>query len=247
MINPTTFSELENLFKQRIESDKSEFGTDSVYLPNPEICLNPEFCLIAMEPSVGKRGIEGTRKDVKQGFRNFLYSEEDFILHFCAYSYLCDNAFHYYITDVSKGAMRTLDANNTLREFRYQRWLPLLKDELSLLGNPKTIAIGHVLERQLNNLSFKPDYTILHYSWSNSRWIKKQYTEIADYFTKTGLDNIEGEPRHFATVLMERIGYTIEMRDQRLERRFHRLSNWKKALLVVYRHDFQRIRNGTIR
>jgi len=103
-------------------------------------CLTPDFCLIAMEPSV-KTGLEDARRDIQQGYRNFPHSEEDFILHYCAYSYFCDNDFRYYITDISKGAMTTNDARR-FRQDRYRNRLPLLQHELRLLGNPSTIANG---------------------------------------------------------------------------------------------------------
>jgi hypothetical protein len=242
MNNPSSFQELETLFRQRVNSDKKEFGTDSEYLPNPAICLTPDFCLIAMEPSV-KTGLEDVRKDIKLGYRNFLHSEEDFVLHYCAYSYLCKNDFRYYITDVSKGAMTTKDARQ-FRECRYREWLPLLKHELRLLGNPSTIAIGLVLKRHLSELLLEPNFAILHYSWSNSRWIQERYLKIKRESPLSDFDGIEPNLLDFADHLMQSIGYTKEMRGKRLIRLFQRtLPKWKKALLAVYKFEFQRIRS----
>ena len=78
-----------------------------VFLPNTEPEGPVQYVLICMEPSLGRwaRSADEARSKVEAGFRNFLFSMEDFILHFCARLYLCKPKERYHITDLSKGAM----------------------------------------------------------------------------------------------------------------------------------------------
>lgn len=239
-----TFDEFVDLCKQRVSIDRDKFGVDSEFLPNPEICLRPSFCLIGMEPSVKKGGLEQTRLDIQQGYKNFLHSEEDFILHYCAYTFLCNGLYDYNITDLAKGAMPTEYAKRTARA-RYPEWLPLLRSELKLLGNPKTIAIGNGLADQLEFLGFKTDYRILHYSWSNSKWIRNAYARINSHSPACYFTGIETTLKAFSEELMKRVGYSEQMREARLSKLFHRpLPLWKMALLALYKYEFQQIRNS---
>lgn len=77
-----------------------------IFLPNPEPSAPVHYVLICMEPSLGwwARSADQASARVRTGFRNFLFSLEDFILHFCAQRYLCGPAERYHITDFSKGA-----------------------------------------------------------------------------------------------------------------------------------------------
>ena len=76
---------LERRFKKQAISD------DCIYLPNSEPEVPVDHLFIAMEPSLGRwaRGrtdvdrIRNAHQKIGQGFRNFLYSFEDFLLHFC--------------------------------------------------------------------------------------------------------------------------------------------------------------------
>ena len=117
-------------FQQRVLQDVKDFGIDSVYIPNPIFTEKPLFALIGMESATGGKGVKEVAKNVNEGFKNFLTSEQDFILHYCAYTYLCKGQFQYLITDISKGAMLTKLASK-YRHRRYQAWCPLLKEELS--------------------------------------------------------------------------------------------------------------------
>jgi hypothetical protein len=107
-----------------------------------------DFVLIGMEPSIGGEGasiLDVARKKIKRGFKNFASSTEDFILHFCIKEYLCAGWGTYYLTDLSKGAM-SVRAAKSEREKRYEKWHPLLLDELELVAGQKAtpiIAIGN--------------------------------------------------------------------------------------------------------
>lgn len=78
-----------------------------IFLPNPEPEGPVDYVLICMEPSLGRwaRSPEEAKSKVDAGFRNFLFSTEVSILHFCIRHYLCKPTQRYHITDFSKGAM----------------------------------------------------------------------------------------------------------------------------------------------
>ena len=94
-----------------------------VFLPNPEPLRPVEYIFVCMEPSLGRwaRSANEARAKVEAGFRNFLSSIEDFILHFCIQQYLCEPTQRYHITDLSKGAMLVARAG-VARTQRYDRW-----------------------------------------------------------------------------------------------------------------------------
>src|SRR5205823_5284840 len=97
-----------------------------VFLPVAEPEGPAHYVLIAMEPSLGwwARSADEARSKVEAGYRNFLFSIEDFILHFCVRRYLCGAAERYHITDLSKGAM-LVERASLARSERYDRWFGL--------------------------------------------------------------------------------------------------------------------------
>ncbi|MBA3531588.1 MAG: hypothetical protein H0T73_06715 [Ardenticatenales bacterium] len=139
-----------------------------VFLPN----LTPEgpveYVLICMEPSLGQwaHSPEDARSKVEAGFRNFLFSIEDFILHYCARHYLCEAGEHYHITDLSKGAM-LVDHAAHARNQRYDRWYSLLQEELDLVApsNAAIVAVGNAVAQHLERRKFQRPFTqVIHYS-----------------------------------------------------------------------------------
>jgi hypothetical protein len=139
-----------------------------VYLPNFTPREPVDAVLIGMEPSLGRwaRTPEEAKQRVGAGFRNFMWSPEDFILHLAARRYLCGPGGTYHVTDISKGAMFGGDAD-IARLDRYARWGDLLEEELRLVAKPgaHVIAIGQdvynfLMRRRLGcNVS-----TVVHYS-----------------------------------------------------------------------------------
>ena len=149
-----TFSEkyaaLEREFQQQVENDNKELRIKSSYLPNLKPTGSVDYVLIAMEPSTGVPGKGGNNPSLIP--RNFSWSVEDFILHYCVRNYLCEDQETYHLTDLAKGSMTTRLANKQ-RRHRYERWYPLLKKELQLLAKPEVtrlIAIGKVVADFLN-------------------------------------------------------------------------------------------------
>jgi hypothetical protein len=136
-----------------------------VFLPNPEPEGPVHYVFICMEPSLGRwaRSADEARSKVEAGFRNFLYSIEDYIFHFSIRRYLCKSTERYHITDLSKGAMLVQRAGPA-REDRYDRWYPLLEDEINLVATPNAciVAVGKIVSRYLKRKAWKT----LH--WCNS-------------------------------------------------------------------------------
>jgi len=170
--------------KDRVELDNKEFGINSVFLPNPAICRNPKYCLIAMEPNDDENRLKELKNDLK-GYQNFIEGYKELIIHYCAHC----NLGEYYITDISKGSMTMADAKKK-RSKRYAKWKVLLKKEIELLRNGKKITIiplGSNVETYVKELWHNDpnvnvvDY-IYHYSQSNL-WRINKYSnskKIAD-------------------------------------------------------------------
>jgi hypothetical protein len=121
-----------------------------------------------MEPSLGwwaRGSADYARSRVATGFRNFLFSIEDFIVHFCARHYLCGPAERYHITDFSKGAMLVEHAGPARIE-RYDRWYPLLQEEIELCTSPGAgiVAVGNAVSRHLVHRGFRSFTQVIHYS-----------------------------------------------------------------------------------
>ena len=153
----------------------------SIFLPNLEPQNGVENIFICMEPSSGRwaKSIEDGRREVAAGFRNFTSSIEDMILHFCVSKYLCKNKPSYHFTDISKGAMTVQDAGRN-RERRYDKWMPLLTEELKLIAAPnaKIFAVGKPVWDYLNKNKAKHHFSyplehIIHYSPLNGNARKK--------------------------------------------------------------------------
>src|SRR5205807_561908 len=133
-------------------------------------------CLVAMEPSWGKLTTEEYQALINRGFKNFVASEGDSILQYCAYTFLCDRSFAYQITDISKGAMKTAVAS-VQRNIRYANWLSLLKQELEFFGNPALIAIGSTANYFLTKAGLKVRCSLTHFSQQNSGIFRKYYEQ----------------------------------------------------------------------
>jgi len=158
----SAYRELEMRMKALAQAD------GDVFLPVAEPEGPAHYVLIGMEPSLGwwARSAEEARSKVEAGFRNFLSSVEDFILHLCVRRYLCGAEERYHITDLSKGAMLVAHAGRARVE-RYDRWYGLLQEEVDLVTTRRAgiLAIGNVVARHLERRRFaRPLTRIVHYS-----------------------------------------------------------------------------------
>ena len=156
---------LEDRFRGQVECDRRKYEPEVKYLPNFPPSGPVDYILVAMEPSTGGSGRhEGPDPEPPL---NFSWSVEDFILHYCAREYLCHRGETYHITDLAKGSMPVEDAKHHRQE-RYERWYPLLRNELALLQKPgktRLIAVGKVVDDFLNKKDLcKQVERVLHYS-----------------------------------------------------------------------------------
>jgi hypothetical protein len=142
----TAYRELEERMKALAVAD------GDVFLPNPEPEGPVDYVFICMEPSLGRwaRSPEEAKSKVDAGFRNFLFSAETSILHFCIRRYLCESTQRYHITDFSKGAMLVKGAG-LARAQRYDRWYALLLEEINLVATSDAaiVAVGNVVFQHL--------------------------------------------------------------------------------------------------
>lgn len=139
-----------------------------VYLPNFAPSGPVDFILVGMEPSLGRwaRTPAEAAARIASGFRNFMWSVEDFIVHHAVRSVLCAGGRTYHITDVSKGAM-TVNKAQIDRRARYARWIALLDREVQLVARPNAqlVAIGRAVEKCLIGVDGARRCTsVLHYS-----------------------------------------------------------------------------------
>lgn len=171
----TAYLRLEERMKARAEAD------GDVFLPNPEPSGPVEYVFIAMEPSLGgwvrsrdeAKAKAEARAKVEAGYRNFVTSIGDFILHFSIRQYLCRPDQRYYITDLTKGAMWVKNARVESYK-RYDRWNDLLLEELDLVAasGAHVFAVGDKPDDYLKVRSFPKPMTkeiqysgkVIHYS-----------------------------------------------------------------------------------
>lgn len=215
-----------------------------VFVPNPEPEGVVQYVLICMEPSLGRwaSSKEEAEEKVQAGFRNFLYSMEDFILHFCARTYLCGPGERYHITDFSKGAMPVRRAAKARRE-RYDRWYGLLLEEIDLVAGPeaKIVTVGGKVARYLKQRGFDRRFTpIMHYSGRAARarntaieGREERFEEFRDGITKGDL--ITTAERAFDSA-----GVPARFRDATLTRLANgRLTTSRRKLLFIYKEAFE--------
>ncbi len=229
------FVAFRKLCEDRVGRDNIDFGITSFFLPNPFFTNTPTWCLVAMEPSLGGMSPETFQAQLDRGFLNFLWSEGDFILHYCAFTFLCRQAFDYHITDISKGAMNTAVANSQRAE-RYENWLVLLKHELKLLDNPTLVAIGSRANDFLRKKNFVVDRSVMHYSQNNSARFRDYYLNHPDNSVAT---TVHSTLKDFSAGLLDSLNYSSDLRDSILSRLFNaELSVWKKGLFLSYMDSF---------
>jgi len=139
-----------------------------VFLPSPEPLGPVDYVFVCMEPSLGRwaRDADKGKAKVEAGFRNFISSIDDAILHFSIRHYLCGPEKRYHITDLAKGAMLVKHASLARGE-RYDKWYGLLQEEIDLVTTPnaRIVAVGNVIDSYLRRRGFaKPIARIMHYA-----------------------------------------------------------------------------------
>ncbi len=222
----------------------------SIFLPNPEPKESAKYVLICMEPSLGRwaRSEKEAQKKIKAGFRNFISSIEDFILHFCLRNYLCYSSEKYHITDLSKGAMKTKQAN--LERFkRYDRWYPLLMKEIDLIAAPKAhfFAVGKDVFRYLQKKKFPYPFTyILHYSAQAARARNAGISGREKSFWVFAENINMNDILYVAKEVLKETSVSKEISDSIiLNLSKKNLTVSRKKLIFNYKIEFEKILNGS--
>jgi hypothetical protein len=200
-----------------------------------------------MEPSLGwwARSPEEGRAKIGAGFRNFVSSPEDFILHFCVRHYLCAPQQRYHLTDLSKGAM-LVDRANRARAHRYDRWFDLLLDEIALVAAPQAriIAVGDVVAKHLTRRRFaRPFARVMHYSGqaalARKRGIAGREAALSEFAKRISMDDIVVT----ANSVLRWANVPQELRIEALVRlQRTQLTESRRQLMFIYRQAFEAIR-----
>lgn len=219
-----------------------------IYLPNLIPRGKVKYIFVAMEPSFGQwaRNEEEAEGKIKNGFRNFILSWEDFIFHYCVTNYLSPS---YYLTDISKAAMKVKDAKE-LKNKIYDEWIELLKQEIEIVGQNdcKLIFVGKSVENFLKPkvLNRNIAKTVLHYSGQAARQrkeIPKKYPEDFKIFKKC--QNLCPDAiLDFAKNFLKENSISPQMRDWilgKLKNNRTKLSESRKELMFTYYRQFQKI------
>ena len=217
-----------------------------LFLPNPEPEGPVDYIFICMEPSLGRwaRSAEEAKLKVDVGFRNSLSSTETFILHFCIRRYLCESTKRYHITDFSKGAM-LVDGADQERTQRYERWYPLLQEEINLVAsNAAIVAVGKVVSQHLKRRGFRrPIKSVIHYSGLAGRARSAEIVGREEAFEAfRGSVSLEDVVATAEAVLRES-HMPIEMCNKELSRLSKsQLSTSRQQLIFSYKLAFESIR-----
>ncbi len=218
-----------------------------VFLPNPEPLGTVQYVLICMEPSLGRwaRSAEDTRSRVEDGFKNFLFSIEDFILHFCLRHYLCEPAERYHITDFSKGAMLGRHAD-IARPQRYDRWYPLLLEEIELCGpSAGIVAVGKDVCRNLRRRGFPRSFAqVMHYSGQAGLARRKAIVGREDSFRAFGGSVSLEAVLAVAEDVLQAAHVPSKIRDDTLSRLAKsELTTSRQQLIFNYKVNFESMRS----
>jgi hypothetical protein len=232
---------LESKFRCFAEQD------GDVYLPNIEPAGPVDCILVAIEPSFGRWARTKPEADARiaAGFRNFLGSLEDFLVHHAARTVWCRDGGSYHLTDLSKGAMLVAKARVD-RARRYDRWYGLLLDEIDLLAHGKTAvcALGRQVADALRTRRFPRQFVeFLHHSGQaglGRRRVLVGHEADFDRFAET----VTLAPvLRDAHAILEAAGIPDRLRAEILTRVGHSpLTESRKRLLFIYRTRFEALR-----
>lgn len=234
--------DIEKLMKLREEEQiltqelKNNLNEEIIYLPNFIPSNKVDYIFIALEPSLSTWG---DKEIIEQGFRNFMYSWEDFILHYCISNYLSKL---YYVTDISKMASRVRVAEK-VRNNVYLKWIELLKEEIKIIGkeNCKIVFIGNDVEKELiNKLNSKILGKIMHYSKRAASHRKTIPNKFPNEYLKFKKELKADKILNFAKLLMLNNDIPINIQNWIIERlkKGKQLTESRKKLMFTYYHAF---------
>ena len=241
------YAELECEFKEQVDRDNKELGINSSYVHN-FIPRGPvDYVLIAMEPSTGVPGGKDP-KGPKPISRNFYWSVEDFILHYCIRQYLCQDGKTYHLTDLAKGGMKVRLANKE-QQRRYERWYPLLKKELQLLTKPegtRVIAIGKVVDDFLKKKSLcERMERILHYARTAAGHRNKAIQNWRDQFPEFRQSVDKGAFQGSIEKILRDAGMDSYIPYRPEGDKSFTLTESRKMLMFLYKNRFKELRDAS--
>lgn len=231
------YAGLEERFRLQAETD------GDMFLPNVPPVGPVDFVFIALEPSLKRwaKSPNDARAQVAQGFKNFLFGFEDFIVHYCIRRFLCLPGQTYYLTDFSKGAMPVDSASRDRRE-RYDRWYPLLLEEVDLVSkrDAGVFAVGGAAAYYLQKKGFRHlSGRLLHYSGQaaahRKKYIQGREPEFEAFGATLGLDQIVDT----AKSALAEAGFSVELAEKTLARiRNSAFTDSRKELVFAYKVTF---------
>ena len=238
------YAGLESAFLEQVRLDNADGWPHAHYVSNFVSKGPVDFVLIAMEASLGggQPHDPATCECIDSKSKNFAFSIEDFILHFCIRRYLCQGGKTYHLTDLAKGQM-SADKAKHLQWQRWERWYPLLETELRLVAKPgaPVISIGKEVERFLMAQEIEKHVgSIVHFSKNNGKAQKKAaeeqpvaYDEFRSTVTASDLENtvrdvLKCEPN------------APDIKDTLSRLQIHsRFSEHKRKLMFAYKVKFE--------
>lgn len=245
--NLNNLIEQENEFAERaiekIRSNGKDFPV--VYLPNFMPDQEVDYIFVAMEPSFGKwSSVSQANNLINLGFRNFMLSKEDFLLHFAINNYLSSK---YHITDVSKLAMKIKDAGD-VRDVMYDHWLPYLESEIDVLSSKscKIISIGAKPSNELKKIfTTRYIYKIIHFSGAARGAREKYYERNIPRFSQFISEFNKEEVLIFSETFLKKKITNITVQDFIYKSGFMNLVNINDSdlkLLFSYKMEFEKIK-----
>ena len=148
------YSELEDKFKAMVDLDNRCHDIKSLFLPNVEPTGQVDYVLVGMEPGLSgcDKDFETAKQKIAEGkCENWGRYPQENTLVFAVWKYLCDeDKATYYFTDLAHGTMKA-GSKGTNDPSKYERWFPLLEEELGLVAKPnaKIISIGNTASKFL--------------------------------------------------------------------------------------------------
>lgn len=229
------YQALEERFRQHAVDESG------VYVPNIPPRKQADWIFVCMEPSLLRwnRSVDNPTAGLEPGARNFVSSPEDFILHYCARRCLAGG---YHVTDIAKGAM-TVKQARVAREQRYDRWYPLLLDEIQLVGSPnvRVVAVGgDVADYLVGRRVPFPLERVMHYSGLAARGrnalVSGREAEFQRYAATVSADDFRGT----AAEVLDSAAVPQVLRTQALARlRDGTLTESRLKLMFIYQQAFK--------
>ena len=215
-------------------------NSQQIYLPNTRPKEKVDYLFIGTEPSLGRWAInkEDAKEKIRNGFTNYAFSMEDFILKYAIENYL---SLSYLITDISKFAIKTRAFD---KRGNWDTWLPVLKKEIKLFRYERTkiISLGKGKKQNdfLNGNDINVDNVLFHFSSQNSHRRADYAKAHEQQFKEFQCPSYE-EIVNFAKKYLDRNSISQTMQDPFILKNLEntkKLSPSKKNLIFYFFNEF---------